>query len=110
MIRRAATAVRLAAALACCVFVTGCEVKNESHRRAMSVEVGIVETQVLAVAGPPSRAVQARGECKTIGGVRELLYDATTVYFGGLSESIDGTIALCLDGKGIVIDTVMIQF
>jgi hypothetical protein len=45
-----------------------------------------------------------------MGDVRVLLYDAVTVYFGGMSQSLDGIIVLCIDGNGKVIDKSMIAF
>ena len=76
----------------------------------MGVEVGVSEQQAIAIAGAPSRTIEARGDCKESGGVRELLYDAMTIYFGGLSQSLDGTLALCLDRNNKVIDKLMIDF
>lgn len=104
------TTTHLATALVCFVILVGCEVKDDGHVRAMTVELGITEAQAQAIAGPPSRTVQAADDCKSKDGVRELLYDMVTVYFGGMSESIDGTTALCIDSGGRVIDKLMIQY
>lgn len=48
--------------------------------------------------------------CKSRGAVRELVYPAVTVYFGGLMETADGAILLCIDNAGRVIDKLQIDW
>ena len=103
---------RLCLLLAVVAATAACEIRDEPHRRAsLSIEPGMTEKQALAAAGSPSRTSKASELlCGREGGVRELLYDATTVYFGGLKESLDGVVVVCLDSNGIVLAKYHIQF
>ena len=89
---------------------TACEIRDEPHRRAsLAIEQGMTEQQAIAAAGPPSRTNNPSDLCRQNGGVRALLYDATTVYFGGLTESIDGIVVVCLDSHGVVVSKLYIE-
>lgn len=89
---------RLCLLLAVFAATAACEIRDEPHRRAsFSIEPGMTEKQAIAAAGAPSRTSKASELlCGEESGVRELLYDTTTVYFGGLKESLDGVVVVCL--------------
>ncbi len=101
---------RLATFIVLGLAFSGCEIRDESYRRADRVTVGMTEQQAIAAAGAPSNATTATTICKRAGAVRELVYGAVTIYFGGLMKSDDGAILLCIDDKGRVIDKSQIDW
>lgn len=105
---------RLCLLLAFVASTAACEIRDDAHNRAsLGIEPGMPEEQAIAVAGAPSRTAKTGTDdllCGKEGGVRELLYDATTVYFGGLKESLEGVVVVCLDSNGVVLAKYHIEF
>src|SRR5687768_14751773 len=72
---------------------TACETRDEPYTRASrAIEQGMTEQQAIAAAGARSRAAEATFICRQDGGVRELLYHSTLVYFGGLKKDVHATV------------------
>jgi hypothetical protein len=90
--------------------LTACEIRDEPYKRADRITIGITEQEAIAAAGAPSNAAKATAPCKSRGAVRELVYPAVTVYFGGLMETADGAVLLCIDDQGRVIDKLQIDW
>ena len=102
---------RLFALLAALCAIAACDTRDEPYRRAsLTIEQGMTEQQAIAAAGTPSGAGKATVICQRDGGVRELLYDSTLVYFGGLKKDVHATVVVCLDSKGVVLSKHGIDF
>jgi hypothetical protein len=88
-----------------------CETRDEPYKRAsLAIQQGMTEQQATAAAGAPSGAAKATVICQRDGGVRELLYDSTLVYFGGLKKDVHATVLVCIDSKGTVVSKHEIDF
>lgn len=102
---------RLCMLLAVLCGATACETRDEPYTGASrAIEQGMTEQQAIAAAGAPSGAAKATFICRQDGGIRELLYDSTLVYFGGLKKDVHATVLVCLDSKGIVLSKHQIDF
>lgn len=101
---------RSAVLLVCLLFFAGCKAKDEGFLRAATVKEGMTEQEALAVAGTPTDTIPAKfPPCEEAGGVRILLYAHTTTFLG-LMEQTHGAVLLCVDARGIIVDTADLDY
>jgi hypothetical protein len=90
----------------------GCTVVGkDAEAKAVLVENGATEADVLRVAGPPTRRIEPSDLCKEAGGNYELTYEVNTRYVGGwLSDTPMSAVALCFDATSRVVSKIFVQF
>ena len=102
---------RNAVLLVCLLLVAGCEANTEAILRTTEVKVGMTEQEALAIAGVPMRTTLDIDfpPCKEAGGVRMLLYFHTSSFLGRM-EQTHGAVVLCVDARGIIVDTAQLDY
>lgn len=71
------------------------------HQRADTIRVGSTREEVKKAIGEPSRILEADQECRSVDGVRELVYESFDSPTGKASLRT-GSFVLCVDERGTV--------